>query len=110
MRESFALATDVAEVVSDARGIDYRSAYRVVGARGRRRDARRGRARHSIPPCSTPVAALATRTVTGGAAPAPMDAMLAECRAAVAGARAVAASGGQPIGAAEAELVALASG
>jgi len=34
-----------------------------------------------------PAAALAARTVPGGAAPEPMDAMLAECRAAVAEAR-----------------------
>ena len=39
-------------------------------------------------PTLDPRAALATRTVPGGAAPAPMDAMLADCRAAVADARA----------------------
>ena len=33
------------------------------------------------------LAALATRTIAGGAAPAPMDAMLVECRSAVATAR-----------------------
>ena len=95
LRESSALATDVAEVLSLELGLDYRSAYRVVGravaqeeltADGLTRAAAEllGQ-RLAIPPALVadaldPAHALATRTVTGGAAPAPMDAMLRAAR------------------------------
>ena len=103
VRDGFALATDVAEAISLATGLDYRSAYRVVGravARGSGLDAAGldaaarellGRAlgvdAGVLADALDPAAALAARTVPGGAAPEPMDAMLAECRAAVAEAR-----------------------
>jgi len=57
-----------------------------------------------------PVAALATRTVTGGAAAPPLDAMLAECRAALADAERWIGERRAAMAAAEAELLALASG
>ena len=95
LRESSALATDVAEVLSLELGLDYRSAYRVVGravaqeeltADGLTRAAAELLGRTlAIPPALVadaldPAHALATRTVTGGAAPAPMDAMLRAAR------------------------------
>ena len=55
-----------------------------------------------------PAAALAARTVPGGAAPEPMDAMLAECRAAVADARRWAEVTRMERGRAEDQLVELA--
>ncbi len=109
VRESFAMATDAAEAVSDARAIDYRSAYRIVGeaVAGGTLDAA---ALGIDPEVLDPVAALATRTVTGGAAAPPLDTMLAECRAAVADAERWIGERRAAIAAAEAELVALASG
>ncbi len=74
LRESDAFATDAAERLSLDTGVDYRSAYTRIGravADGERRQA-------------DPHEAIATRTVTGGAAPQPMDAMLAETRATIA--------------------------
>ena len=96
--QSFALAADVAEVLCQQHGLDYRSAYRVVGRAVRDDDLDRRR-RYEAPraTCSTatststperlaealdPERAIATRTVTGGAAPAPMDAMLDAAQAA----------------------------
>ena len=70
LRESGAMATDAAEALSLERGIDYRSAYRQIG------EAVAAGTFEAL----DPVEALATRTVTGGAAPAPMEAMLGECR------------------------------
>jgi len=106
VRDGFALATDVAEVITLTTGIDYRSAYRVVGlAVARARDGGPldaagldeaagellgrplGLGAAALADALDPAAALATRTVPGGAAPEPMDAMLAECRTAVAEAR-----------------------
>ena len=107
VRDGFALATDVAEAISLGTGLDYRSAHRVVGrAVARAREAGAGpgaldataldaAAREllgrplGVDPALLaealePEAALAARTVPGGAAPERMDAMLAECRAAVA--------------------------
>ena len=86
VRDGFALATDVAEAISLSTGRDYRSAYDEVGR------AVAGGSLDAIAlgvDSSTldPAAALAARTVPGGAAPEPMGAMLAECRAAVAEAR-----------------------
>jgi argininosuccinate lyase len=67
LRGSGAMAADAAELLTPE--MDYRSAYTRVAA--------------GEPPDLDPREAIATRTTTGGAAPAPMDAMLAECRAAV---------------------------
>ena len=97
LRESRAMATDVAEAISLETGLDYRTAYRVVGhAAALDRDALEAAAREivgrpldvDVSHALDPVAALATRTIPGGAAPAPMDAMLDECQTAVAAARA----------------------
>ena len=96
LRESGAMATDAAEALSLERGIDYRSAYREIG------EAVASGTFEAL----DPVEALATRTVTGGAAPAPMEAMLGECRAAVAASRAWVEERRVAIEAAEAELVA----
>jgi argininosuccinate lyase len=94
LRESGAMATDAAEAISLETGRDYRSAYRDVAARG-------------FEPLD-PAAAIATRTVPGGAAPEPMDAMLAGCRDEVARVRAWAQHERDAIEQAEQELVALA--
>jgi argininosuccinate lyase len=107
VRESFAMATDLAEAISIASGLDYRSAYEIVGRAVAGRHDRRSDATGVLDAAALdaaagrplglddafvaaaldPAAALATRTVPGGAAPEPMDAMLAECRAAVGVAR-----------------------
>lgn len=81
LRESGAMATDVAEAISLATGVDYRSAYNAVA---RDLDA----AARQAPDALDPRAAIATRTVAGGAAPEPMDTMLAGCRDEIARARA----------------------
>jgi argininosuccinate lyase len=79
VRSAAVMATDAAEALSLERGMDYRSAYRAVGE---------AVAAGTFDASDLdPVAALATRTVVGGAAAAPMDAMVAECRAAVSDAR-----------------------
>jgi argininosuccinate lyase len=111
LRESPAMAADVAEAISFAAGLDYRSAYRVVGralgAGDDRGDDRIGLDAAAIEAAARdvlgrplgldpaivgqaldPAAAIATRTVPGGAATAPMDAMVADCRDALARARA----------------------
>ena len=62
------------------------------------------------PPDLDPREAIATRTVTGGAAPAPMDAMLTECRARVADVRELVGARRSEIEAAEGELLRLARG
>jgi argininosuccinate lyase len=84
-------------------GLDYRSAYRVVGRAVRDgaltaaglRDAARdllGRdldlSPERLAAALDPADAIATRTVTGGAAPAPMDAMLDSAQATTDAARA----------------------
>ena len=86
VRDGLALATDVAEAISLSSGRDYRSAYDEVGraVAGGGLDAAALGVEESV---LDPAAALAARTVPGGAEPEPMDAMLAECRAAVAEAR-----------------------
>jgi argininosuccinate lyase len=114
LRESFAQATDLAEVLSEAAAIDYRSAYRVVGravASGTLDPAALdaaarellGRELHLDEPlvrdALDPEACLGTRTAPGGAAPEPMDVMLADCGAALADAR----GWGQEAGAAAAQ-------
>jgi argininosuccinate lyase len=142
LRTSFAHATDLAEVVSRETGLDYRSAYRVVGRAVAEAAAQTGRTATDTPNPSDrssaprgaravpeagapedargakrldaaaldaaarellgrelgldgalvaaaqdPEACLATRTTIGGAAAAPMDAMLADSRAALEDAR-----------------------
>ena len=92
------MAADVAEVLCLEHGLDYRSAYRVVGRaisendltpRGLAGAARdllnRGLtvSEDELAAALDPARALATRTVTGGAASAPMDAMLEHATAAV---------------------------
>jgi argininosuccinate lyase len=143
VREGFATATDLAETISMTAGLDYRSAYEVVGRAiaatepgDRAPDDVPDRAGDRAAPDAAaldaaareilgrplglddalvaaaldPVAALATRVVPGGAAPAPMDAMLAECRAAIADGRRWVERGRGAIERAERELVRLATG
>jgi argininosuccinate lyase len=93
LRESGAMATDAAEAISLRTGVDYRSAYRDVAARGFE--------------ALDPAAAIATRTVPGGAAPEPMDAMVAGCRDEIARARAWVQHERDAIEQAEQQLVAL---
>jgi argininosuccinate lyase len=100
VRSAAVMATDAAEALSLESGIDYRSAYRETGA---------AVAAGTFDASQLdPVAALATRTVVGGAAAAPMDAMLAECRAAVDEGRAWIEARRAAFAAAERDLVALA--
>jgi len=120
VRDSRAMAADVAEAISLETGLDYRSAYRVVG-RAAALDsgaldsgALDAAAREllgrplgaDVSYALDPVAALETRTIPGGAAPAPMDAMLTECREAVGAARAWIDAQGAASERAEQELVA----
>lgn len=89
--EGFAQATDLTEVLVAGRGLDYRSAYRLVG-RAVADAIVQGRGPDGIDPVALgltpevvadaldPSAAIATRTVPGGAAPEPMAEMLADCR------------------------------
>ena len=125
LRESAAMATDLAESISLADGLDYRSAYRVVGRAlaGGALDAAAldaaarevlGRPLDLDPAIVAdaldPAAALATRTIPGGAAAEPMDAMLAACRGAVGDARAWVDAERAAIDRAERELVERARG
>jgi argininosuccinate lyase len=104
VRESHALAADVADTISLATGLDYRSAYKVAGraiaehgsldaapleaaadellGRGLGLDAA------ALEDALDPERAIASRTVLGGAAPEPMNAMLRDCRDAIDAARA----------------------
>jgi argininosuccinate lyase len=86
------LATDQAEQLSLDTGLDYRSAYKRVA------NAIEG---------GDPREAIATRTVTGGAAPASLEAMLQECRGTIATARERIAGERAKIEAAEADLLAM---
>jgi argininosuccinate lyase len=95
LRESGAMATDAAEEISLTTGVDYRSAYRQVASQG---------AGDELDPHQ----AIATRTVPGGAAPEPMEAMLAGCRDELARARAWAQHERDAIEQAEQQLVAVA--
>jgi argininosuccinate lyase len=115
LRESRAMAADVAEAISLETGLDYRSAYRVVSRAAALDPAALDAAAREVlgPPLGAdvshaldPAAAIATRTVPGGAAPAPMDAMLAECGDAFAAARAWIETRRAAIERAEHELVA----
>jgi len=125
VRESFAMATDVAEAISGATGLDYRSAYDVVSravSLGAVNAAALDAAAYEVlgrplaldpalvANALDPEAALATRVVPGGAAPAPMEAMLDECRAAVADARPWIDGARAAIERAESELLERASG
>jgi argininosuccinate lyase len=112
LRDGYAQATDLAEVISQAAGMDYRTAYRVVG---------RAVAAGTVDPAALarevgvdpallraaldPAASLATRTAPGGAARAPMSTMLADCREAAAQARAWEASERAQVARAEAALL-----
>jgi argininosuccinate lyase len=102
LRDGAATATDLAEAISLAAGLDYRTAYRIVGRAlaageldaealdaGAREIAGRplGLDPAVVADALDPEAAIAARTVPGGAAPEPMEAMLARSRAAVADAR-----------------------
>jgi argininosuccinate lyase len=102
--EGFALAADLAEVLCQSTGLDYRSAYLVVG-RAVARAVEQGRGSEALDASAIdraarelldqplevspaliadaldPAAAVATRTVPGGAAAQPMAAMIGHCRA-----------------------------
>jgi argininosuccinate lyase len=110
LRESAAMAADAAEAISVETGVAYRAAYRAVGrvtAAGEPLDAG---ALGVDPAVLDPRVAIATRTATGGAAPAPMEAMLAECRSAIATVRDAAAAKRAAVEEAERELLRLARG
>jgi argininosuccinate lyase len=122
---SAALATDVAEVLSLECGLDYRSAYRVVGravadaaldAGGLERAARDVLGRpvqirdSTLQDALDVDQALASRTVTGGAALAPMAAMLANAHTAVEAGTAQLAHDREMIASAEAALLEQAQG
>jgi argininosuccinate lyase len=96
LQRGHALATDAAEEISLRTGRPYRDAYREVG---------RAVAAGELEAPGTVADALATRTVTGGAAPAPMEAMLADCTKAVAGIRERARAARRAVEDAEASLL-----
>jgi argininosuccinate lyase len=100
----FSQATDVAEQLMVSCGVDYRTAYQIVGAAVRRLAAEGGTAADLTPvlldqiaseqlgrrlaidvatlaDALDPAAIVATRVAVGGAAPEPMDAMLADVAA-----------------------------
>jgi argininosuccinate lyase len=100
----FSQSTDVAEQLMVSCGVDYRTAYRIVGVAVRRLAAEGGTAgdlrptlldeiaveqlgrplaidAETLADALDPVAIVATRTAPGGAAPEPMEAMLAEVAA-----------------------------
>lgn len=103
VREEFTQAADLAEAITRAAGLDYRSAYRVVG-RAIAQIADAGHGPEALTPKALdeaaqtvlgrplalseelvaealdPAGAIATRTVPGGASPQRLDAMLADCR------------------------------
>jgi argininosuccinate lyase len=104
LASGFSQSTDVAEMLMSSCGVDYRTAYQIVGTAVRRLAAEGGSAsdltpgmldqiaveqlgRHLVIDASTlaealdPSAIVATRVATGGAAPEPMRAMLAEVAA-----------------------------
>jgi len=93
-----ALATDAAERLSLEQGLDYRTAYREVGRAFAAGDM----------PREDPHEAIATRTVTGGAAPEPMRRMLDDCRAKISAARERLAEERARIEAAEHALISMA--
>ena len=104
LANGFSQSTDVAEMLMSGAGVDYRTAYQIVGTAVRRLAAEGGSAsdltpgmldqiaveqlgRHLTIDASTlaealdPSAIVATRVAIGGAAPEPMRAMLAEVAA-----------------------------
>ena len=93
-------AADIAEALTQHRGIDYRTAYNIV-ARALAEDGEFG---FDPAPYMRFDTAMATRTVTGGAAPAPMDAMLAATRETLAAATTRLKARRHAIQAAEADL------
>jgi argininosuccinate lyase len=116
--DSFALATDVAELISLVDGVDYRTAYNIVGravggdgltpaaldAAAQEMIGRRLAVYPDLLGVSGPEA-LTTRTVTGGAAPQPMEAMLRDTRAGLTATRARLSETRAAISAAEAALL-----
>jgi len=133
LTKGFSQATDLAEFIVQRCQIDYRTAYVVVGetARAASRQGLRGvditgemlddAAREH---CGAPLGLtgtdlkavldprqiVMTRTAVGGAAPAAVDAMIASCRAEVAGLKEAAARRRSGLDQAEAELLARAKG
>jgi argininosuccinate lyase len=103
------MATDLAEAVSLATATDYRSAYRDVGRAVAGGNPLDPAAFGVDPSVLDPHAALATRTVSGGAAPGPMNSMLAECRTAIAFTSERVSAERDALGAAERDLLAQAS-
>ena len=93
-----ALATDAAERLSLEHGLDYRTAYREIARAVAAGD----------PPVEDARDAIATRTVTGGAAPEQLQAMLDDCRRAVAATTGRIASERARTEAAEAALISMA--
>ena len=131
LSSGFSQATDLAEFVMQSCGVDYRTAYVVVGAAVRRAADRGlrgidltaemleaaaqerlghplGIAGHDLTEVLDPRAIVATRCSTGGAAPGVVRTMAAECRLEAARIRAEARRRTERYDAAEAALVAAA--
>ena len=124
LRDSDAMGADLAEAIALSTDLDYRSAYRVVARALAAADASPaaldaaaravlGRPLDLDPALVAdaldPGSAIAARTVPGGAAPEPMDAMLAGSLDAISAARAWIEAERRAIEDAERELVALAT-
>ena len=128
LRSGFSQATDLAEHVMQTCDLDYRSAYLLVGEAVRRAsreglrgvdvtgemldDAAEKTAGHrlgltgaDLAEVLDPAAIVSTRTLAGGAAPAVVRQMAAECAAAASGIRGQAAEAARKIGRAEAALL-----
>jgi argininosuccinate lyase len=103
-----AMAADLAEAITLETAADYRSAYRAVGRAVADEAVVDARAFGVDPEVLDARAALATRTVTGGAAPGPMDAMLQQCGAALAALRERAEAARRSLAEAEETLLELA--
>ena len=107
LARSFTAATDLSEVLVLETGLDYRAAQRVIGALARALEESGRRAAsvtpfdvsaaaertlgkpiavgaHAIARALDPARAVAARTGIGGAAPEPLEAMIAACRASLA--------------------------
>jgi len=128
LADSFAIATDLAEIITLETGLDFRSAHRVVGrlvrdALSASRSAREitsievdaaaqavlGQPLHlsagALAQALDPSAGVAARRQAGGAAPEPLQAMLAECRDALARHRAWSEEAAARVAAAETALL-----
>jgi len=98
-------AADVAEALTQHKGIDYRTAYKLVAtALAEHGELSKATLGFDPAPYMQTAAALATRTVTGGAAVAPMEAMLAHANTTIAAATASLRSRRDQLVAAEASL------